>query len=185
MHHIVDLPSVVAMERALLAFHDAAGLPWWGTLCLATFCARTVAVPFQLLLTRNQLRVKVLRAETAALADVMADPASPPAEKRRAADAVDALFAKHQCHPLYAWDWVIPVAFPAFFLSYFAAINNLCLGDGTLRAGGTLWFPDLMAADVTNLLPIVSAVTWLAVVEGSAGQAYLASSTLKLCVVPA
>ena len=52
-----------------------------------------------------------------------------------------------------------------------------------MRLGGTLWFPDLMAADITNFLPIVSAVTWLAVVEGTAGHSYLSSNYLKLYVV--
>ncbi len=57
----------------------------------------------------------MLRDETEALTVVMESPATMPDEKLAAANRVDDLFRMHKCHPLFPWDWVIPVAFPVFF----------------------------------------------------------------------
>lgn len=47
---------------------------------------------------------------------------------------------------------------------------------------GALFFPDLLLEDPTNILPIVSAITWLVNVESGAGVHYHAEPYLRSVV---
>eukprot|EP00053_Salpingoeca_punica_P016910 m.161523 g.161523 ORF g.161523 m.161523 type:complete len:243 (-) comp17067_c1_seq7:2117-2845(-) len=178
MHHLADVWSSVAMEKSIMALHEASGMPWWATLVCATLVMRAATLPFNIILMRNQLRLKLVRRR---MEELTVEMETAPDEETRvaAAKTVDKLFREHKCHPVFSWDWLIPVMLPPVFLSYFFSIHNLCIGEGTMATGGTLWFTDLMAPDATSFLPIVSGITWLAVCEASAGQLYLTSPRLK------
>jgi YidC/Oxa1 family membrane protein insertase len=178
--HLSEMMLPTTMERAILTLHDVTGLPWWMTLVASTLVVRSCVLPFNILYLRNQLRVKLLRKDMEILDKEMQSQASAPAAKLAAAQRVQELFKIHKCHPLFSWDLAIPLAFPVFFLSYFLAVHNLALGDGGMATGGLLWFENLMAPDPTNLLPVVSAVTWLAVAELSATQYYMTSPRVRL-----
>lgn len=179
LHHLSDLWLPTEFERLILELHQASGMPWWGTILATTLLLRTVALPFNILYLRNHLRVKKLRDQCAALNDAM-DTAPDLYSKQQLAERVKTLFRSQRCHPVFSSDLVVPFAFPIVFLSYFLAVHNLCIGDATLATGGTLWFPDLMSPDPTNLLPIVSGLTWLNVVEYTSSQFYLSHGRLKM-----
>ena len=89
-----------------------------------------------------------------------------------------ALFRERGCHPLSNLI-SLPLLVPPMILSIFAAIDNLALSEPSMALEGALWFPSLLAADSTHLLPIISAATWLANLEVGAGRAYHESRTVR------
>ena len=96
--------------------------------------------------------------------------ASAAAEASRLAAAREllALFRERGCHPLRSLV-ALPLVAPALILSIFFSIDNLCLKEPAMATEGLLWFPSLLAADSTNLLPILSALTWLVNFESGVG----------------
>ena len=172
-------PSVLWCRRTLQAAHDATGAPWWATITGATLALRCALIPFNVALLRNSLRLKLALPETARLGFILRHGGE--AERTAAARDLRALFVRAGASP-----WVnmlaFPLLLPPLILSLFLAIHDVCLaGDGGGGGlDGTLWFPNLMEADGTALLPIASSLTWLANVEMGAGIHYEAWPMVRL-----
>lgn len=77
-----------------------------------------------------------------------------------------------ECHPLN--NFIVPMLFPPLVLSVFGAVHNLSIAEPSMTTGGALWFKDLVASDPTFLLPTMSGLMWLWVVECAAGVHYFA-----------
>jgi len=176
--HLVSAEPVHTVELLLHGLRDAAALPWWATIVVATLGLRALLAPFNVALLRNSLRLKVAAREVGALDAEMARPGASAAERLAAAHALFALFRERRCHPLR--DLVsLPLLVPPMILSIFFAVDNICLSEPAAASEGVLWFPSLLNADSTHLLPILSAMTWLANLEAGVGRAYHESAALK------
>ena len=81
-----------------------------------------------------------------------------------------ALLKRVKAHPFK--NLASPILFPPIFLSLFGAVHGLCTTVPDLQTGGGLWFPDLTQPDLSGLLPVVSALTWLATIELASGKAF-------------
>lgn len=92
--------------------------------------------------------------------------------KVAAAHAHHKLLKDTECHPLN--NFVVPMLFPPLVLSVFGAVHNLSIAEPSMTTGGALWFKDLVASDPTFVLPTMSGLMWLWVVECAAGVHYFA-----------
>ncbi|KAF3511080.1 hypothetical protein F2Q69_00002337 [Brassica cretica] len=53
------------------------------------------------------------------------------------------------------------------FISFFFAIRNMAEKVPSFKTGGTLWFTDLTSADTTYILPLLTAITFIIMVESN------------------
>ena len=58
LEHLSHVWSVVQMQDLITWVHATSGLPWWGSIAAATLLLRTLAVPFEVAMMRNSLRLK-------------------------------------------------------------------------------------------------------------------------------
>ncbi len=77
-------------------------------------------------------------------------------------------------------NYIIPIAFPPVILSVFGAIHNMCLANPEFAHGGTLWFTNLMDTDHSQVLYVLSSLTWLWNVEIAAGSLYLKDGKIRV-----
>jgi membrane protein insertase Oxa1/YidC/SpoIIIJ len=179
--HLTDWWSVRYVEAGLHWLHDTAGLPWWGTIVGATLALRIGLTPLNVVLLRNTLRMKLAAPRIRALEAQMADAALPEPQRLQAADECHALLRERQCSP---WKGVIafPLLLPPAILSIFGAVMNVSMTAPAMAVEGLAWFPDLLLPDATNLLPVISAASWLLNVESGAGVYYHTSARARFLV---
>ena len=178
--HVSAWYTSALLVRALRVVHEG-GLPWWGTIAAATVGLRVLLVPLNLYLLRNTLRLKVILPEVERIGAVLAEGGALAAPARAAAAAeLAALFARARCSP---WQGVVvfPLLLPPLVLSFFGAIHTIAMTEPACASEGLLWSPDLLRPDSTQLLPILSALSWLVQVETGAGASYAALPTVRLC----
>ena len=81
-----------------------------------------------------------------------------------------------RCHP-YVNMVFFPFVLPPTVLTLFLGVHNMCLSEETMGTEGWLWFPDLLSTDSTYLLPVLSSLSWLWLVE-------VGTRTRRPCGVP-
>ena len=178
--HLAESPWSVAQVQAALAWaHSADGLslPWWGTIVAVTLALRVALAPLNISVVRNALRLKLATPALVALLPRMA-PSHPPSEQAAAAETTLAVLREARCHPLkHALTY--PLLIPPIILSLFGGILNTSLSEPAMTSEGLLWFTDLVVADPTFVLPILSAGSWLWNVESGAGAYYDCNPALR------
>eukprot|EP00162_Nutomonas_longa_P014251 comp21890_c0_seq1/m.49643 comp21890_c0_seq1/g.49643 ORF comp21890_c0_seq1/g.49643 comp21890_c0_seq1/m.49643 type:complete len:446 (-) comp21890_c0_seq1:28-1365(-) len=182
MHHLEmlqHLPTVEFIESMMVTMHETTGLPWWEVIMMCTFGLRMVALPFQVLLQRNTNILETLQFDIRRIHKEM----EVAEHKDLPAKEMLALLREHKVHPLAPLStMVVPFLFPPLFLSFFGAVHNLTLGHAGLATGGALWFTNLMIADASFVLPVLSGLTWLGVMELGGSQLYYTTGWLRqLC----
>lgn len=175
--HLSSAPTVLAVERRMTWLHEVTHVPWWGVIVGVTLGLRIALAPLNVSLLRNSLRMKVIMPQVGSLSAEIHTSGAPQEASRR----LLALFRTAGCHPLKHLV-SFTLLLPPTILSLFGAIHNLSVSAPGMEAGGGLWFPDLIAPDVSHLLPIASAVTWLMNVEAGAGVHYHATPHLRSAV---
>jgi YidC/Oxa1 family membrane protein insertase len=181
LHHLTDWPSVKFVEAGLHYLHDTAHLPWWATIVGTTLVLRTLLAPVNILLLKNTLLMKTIHPRVAELKEIMKSETTTDQEKLKAAEDLKTLFKEKGCSP-FKGCLMFPFFLPPTILSIFGAINNVSLTTPAMANEGCLWFTDLLLPDSTNLLPILSAVTWLLNIESGAGVYYHSHQKLQLIV---
>jgi len=179
--HLAESPWSVAQVQAALAWaHDTEGflsLPWWGTIITVTLALRFALMPLNISVLRNALRLKLA---TPALAELLPRMAAgrAPEEQLAAAQSTLQLLRSARCHPLrHAVSY--PLLVTPVILSVFGSLLNTSLSEPAMASEGMLWFTDLVVADTTFVLPILSAATWLWNVESGAGIHYDSNPALR------
>lgn len=150
--------------------HHFSGLPYWGTICLATIAVRVLLLPIALKTTQSAARMGLVRPEMARLNERLKnDPNSGDSRvKIQHSNQIKALFTKYDVSPFSAMVW--PVAQLPIFLTFFVALREMGVYFPDFSTGGTLWFTNLAAADATMILPIFNSLTFLLMIElGSDG----------------
>ncbi len=150
----------------------------WTSIVLVTLCLRMALVPVYIQLLRNSLRMKVILPELEQHAVWLKDKHLSEHVRLEHARSLHHLLRKHKCNP---WSHLItfPILLPPIILSVFGAVSEMCLTEPRMETDGVLWFPDLIERDETQLLAIISALTWLWNVEIGAGVHYSTHRTLR------
>ena len=154
------------INKAMDSMHSQFGLQWWQTIMAFTLALRICLVPFQVVLLRNSTRMKFILPEVDRLHAILRGGSTE--ARLQAAQMLEALFVANKCSP---WKQCIffPMVLPPAVLSLFTAVHNLCMTNSDMANEGTLWFPDLISRDDSYLLPILSGLSWLWMVEMGAG----------------
>ena len=160
--------------------HMASGLPWWATIAGATCALRLLMVPLAIKTIRNGVALAHAQPHLMKLRDQMAaKPPSTPAENKMWANKQKEVMTKYKCNPLRSL--AMPLVQMPVFMTMFFGLREM--GDlyPSMATGGTAWFTDLTVHDPYYALPIISSLTFLAIIEvGAEGAAQTSQSgTMK------
>ena len=153
------------------SIHMAAGIPYWEAIALSTLGVRLVLLPTALIVARDVSKMRALKPELKKIRESMNNKISPddPTKKFKYIEQVNKLFASHDVEPLKTV-CLAAFQFPIFISFFFGMRQMGNYFPGFSAGGGDYWFADLSAADPTYILPCVNAVSFLLMVEVSAGN---------------
>lgn len=170
------LPSRL-LQRALLGLHENAGLPWLGTLAVATAALRLATWPTNIAQMRRAQSVAKARPllEDAVEKFQAAQRSGDPDALRRHQERIAEIWKKYDCHPVKMLAPML-VQMPVF-LGMFGALRALSTAKlPSLVDGGVLWCTDLTVADPTYALPALTCLSFLAMIELGAADGMEAQS---------
>ncbi|KAI9304383.1 60Kd inner membrane protein-domain-containing protein [Cunninghamella echinulata] len=163
---LCNFTPVGGLEAMLEYVHVIGGLPWWGSIALATVLVRTALLPLIIKLQRNNARLMNINPE---VTRIMNNLKTAQAEGDAVAigkytNEIRDLFTKNECHPTKSLG--LPLIQMPVMISFFMALRAMAeLPVPGLTDGGMGWFTDLSAKDPYYVLPAVSALGMLAVLE--------------------
>ncbi|KAG9072741.1 Mitochondrial inner membrane protein oxa1l [Linnemannia hyalina] len=163
---LVNFTPVGALETFLEAVHISTGLPWWATIAASTVMIRTALVPFIVKLQGNTARLHNVKPQLERLTENMklAKETNDTAALARFSAQTQELFAKNDCNPLKSL--MLPLLQAPVMISFYLALRDMAnLPVPQFREGGINWFTDLTIADPTYVLPVVSSLGFLAIME--------------------
>jgi len=179
------------VQNCLDFLHLNVGLPWWGAILCGTFVFRLLVFPVMVKGQVNTARLNAVKPELERLQAKMKDASNyqNPMFKAQAAMEMQKLFQDNRCHPVKSL--MSPLIQMPLFISFFLALRNMAnLPVESMKTGGTLWFPDLVAADPYIALPIIASATMFLAMEtggdmaGNNEQAKTMKNVFRgLCVV--
>lgn len=176
----LNIISTFLMEVTNQA-HVALGLPYWEAILAVTVALRLLLFPVAVKTIQSSSRMACMRPDMERLTNLMnADPnKNDPATQKRYQMEMKGLMVKHQINPVRAMLW--PFAQLPIFLGFFFALREMGNFYPEITTGGAFWFENLSAADPYYILPILNAVSFLAMIEiGSDGIQQQQSAQFKM-----
>ena len=183
-----NVAPIGAAQNVLEIVHTTTGLPWWATIALTTIGLRTLlTVPLSIYSAHVIARVQNLKPEIdklskelkreVAMAVKQYDWDEKMARKqynRNMKRLIRELYIKHNCHPLKS-SFVMLTQIP-LWISMSLALRNMCGAfkiqgivlptlTPDLGSGGMLWFSNLLLPDATLILPLITGLSFLAIIE--------------------
>lgn len=163
---LVHFTPVGALETVLEAVHISTGLPWWATIATTTVLIRTALLPFIVKLQGNTARLHNVKPQLDRLTQNMklAQDNNDTAALARFSAETQELFAKNDCNPMKTL--MLPLLQAPVMISFYLALRDMAnLPVPQFKDGGIFWFTDLTVADPTYILPVVSSLGFLAIME--------------------
>ncbi|CAN8286081.1 unnamed protein product [Cochlearia groenlandica] len=156
---------VAALQYLIDGVHTFTGLNWWASVALTTVIIRGVTVPILLNQLKATYKLNLMRPQLEELRQEMSNKATDPEAMAEGQRRMQLLFKQHGVTPFTPLKGLI-IQGP-IFISFFFAIRNMAEKVPSFKTGGTLWFTDLTTADTTYILPLLTAITFLIMVESN------------------
>ena len=159
------------LQWVLETVHQGTGLEWWQSIMLTTVGIRGAMLPLMLMQIKNTYRLSQARPEVEHLVARLKEEQARGNQNATAdyQQQVMAVWKKYNCNPLKSMATVFVQA--PLFIGFFSALRGLAAAKvPSMVDGGTLWFNDLTVADPTYALPVISAATFLLMVELNAAD---------------
>jgi YidC/Oxa1 family membrane protein insertase len=157
-------PIVAVMGQVLLYFHEGLGAPWWLSIAMFTVVVRTLLFPLTVKQVRSMRAMQDLRPEMERIRAQYRD------NRQKQQEEMMKLYQERSVNPLGGCLPIL-VQMP-IFIGIFYVIRQFGGIPGfkeakypSFQEGGILWFQDLSAADPYFILPVLSALTFLAATE--------------------
>ncbi|KAH0456430.1 hypothetical protein IEQ34_014337 [Dendrobium chrysotoxum] len=153
---------VAALQHLIDAVHSFTGLNWWASIALTTVLIRGATVPLLVNQLKATMKLNTMRPEMEKLKEEMDNNMNPETLQENQ-KRLKALFKKHGVTPFTPLKGVF-IQGPVF-ISFFMAISNMVEKVPSFKGGGAYWFTDLTTPDALYILPVLTALTFLATVE--------------------
>ncbi|KAG0254596.1 Mitochondrial inner membrane protein oxa1l [Mortierella polycephala] len=163
---LVNFTPIGGLETILEAVHVSTGMPWWATIAVTTVMIRTALVPFIVKLQGNTARLHNVKPQLERLTENMklAKETNDSAALARFSAQTQELFKKNDCNPIKSL--MLPLLQAPIMISFYLALRDMAnLPVPQFKEGGIGWFTDLTVADPTFVLPVVSSLGFLAIME--------------------
>ncbi|KAI8362814.1 60Kd inner membrane protein-domain-containing protein [Blakeslea trispora] len=179
---LCNFTPVGGLEAMFEYIHIYSGLPWWGTIAMATVAVRLALLPLMIKIQRNNARLMNINPEVTRIMDNLksAQSQGDSLATGKYTQEIQTLFKKNECHPMKSMG--LPLIQMPVMISFFMAIRSMAeVPVPGLQDQGLLWFTDLSEKDPYYVLPAVSALGVMAVLEAGteAGAANPQSKGMK------
>ncbi|KAJ2463073.1 hypothetical protein GGI03_004072 [Coemansia sp. RSA 2337] len=154
------------VEYALEYMFVTTGLPWWATIALMVVGVRAAMFPLSLWSHRHQMSVNQVAPDLKALTERQKEAAmaGDTVKSIRLAHEIQGFYKKHGIHPFRAA--VGNMATLPFMIFMFCGLRDMATLPFTgMSTGGLWWFTNLAAADPTFILPVVSGLGMIGMME--------------------
>lgn len=159
------------LQWILESVHHGSGLSWWQSIMLTTVGIRAATFPIMLMQIKNTYRLSQARPEIEYLVAHMKEEQARgnPNATADYQQQVMRVWKKYNANPLKSMASIFVQA--PLLIGFFSALRGLAAAKvPSMVEGGTLWFHDLTVADPTYALPIISAASFLLMVELNAAD---------------
>lgn len=159
------------LQWILETVHHGSGLAWWQSIMLTTVGIRAATFPIMLMQIKNTYRLSQARPEIEHLVAHLKEEQARgnPNATSDYQQQVMRVWKKYNANPLKSMASIFVQA--PLLIGFFSALRGLAAAKvPSLAEGGTLWFHDLTVADPTYALPIISAASFLLMVELNAAD---------------
>jgi YidC/Oxa1 family membrane protein insertase len=159
------------LQWILESVHHGSGLSWWQSIMLTTVGIRAATFPIMLMQIKNTYRLSQARPEIEHLVAHMKEEQARgnPNATADYQQQVMRVWKKYNANPLKSMASIFVQA--PLLIGFFSALRGLAAAKvPSMVEGGTLWFQDLTVADPTYALPIISAASFLLMVELNAAD---------------
>ena len=179
---LCNFTPVGGLEAMFEYIHVMSGLPWWGTIALATVAVRVALLPLMIKIQRNNAKLMNINPDVTRIMDNLkaAQAQGDTLATGKYSQEIQNLFKRNDCHPMKSMG--LPLIQMPVMISFFMAIRGMAeLPVPGLSNEGLLWFQDLAEKDPYYILPVVSAAGVMAVLEAGteAGAANPQSKGMK------
>lgn len=179
---LCNFTPVGGLEAMLEAIHVYSGLPWWGSIALATITVRLALLPLMVKIQRNNARLMNINPDVTRIMDNLksAQAQGDSLSVGKYTKELQTLFQKNECHPMKSMG--LPLIQMPVMISFFMAIRGMAeVPVPGLHDQGLYWFTDLASKDPYYILPVISAATMMTVLEAGteAGAANPQSKGMK------
>lgn len=161
--------NVRAAQTVLDWLVEATGMPWWLTIAAVTLSVRLLVLPAVLYGQKNAIRLANIQPKMQShMKDIQyAKSNGDHALLAKSVESVQKLMKENDCHP--ARSLIVPAVQTPLFITFFFALRGLAeAGLPSMQNGGLAWFTDLTSADPYFILPVLSSLSMLAVLETGA-----------------
>ncbi|KAI7873221.1 60Kd inner membrane protein-domain-containing protein [Mucor mucedo] len=179
---LCNMTPVGGLEAMFEYIHVASGLPWWGTIALATVAVRVALLPLMIKIQRNNAKLMNINPDVNRIMENLksAQAQGDSLATGKYTQEIQTLFKKNDCHPMKSMG--LPLIQMPVMISFFMAIRGMAeLPVPGLTDEGILWFTNLAEKDPYYILPVVSAAGVMLVLEAGteAGAANPQSKGMK------
>ena len=152
------LYTPVGLVQVLLdSLHTTTGMPWWGTIMVATVMLRVCLFPLSIKFSKNAAKMAKIQPELREIMKRAQHYAKTGATEQQQKEMVKVaeLYKSHDCSPLTMM--TLPFMQLPFFMSFFIGLRKMALAPlESMKTGGMLWFNDLTVPDATYALPLIA-----------------------------
>mmetsp|Transcript_5739 Transcript_5739/g.11224 ORF Transcript_5739/g.11224 Transcript_5739/m.11224 type:complete len:436 (+) Transcript_5739:62-1369(+) len=159
------------LQWILESVHHGSGLAWWQSIMLTTVGIRAITFPIMLMQIKNTYRLSQARPEVEHLVAHLKEEQAKgnPNATAEYQQQVMRVWQKYNANPLKSMASIFVQA--PLLIGFFSALRGLAAAKvPSMVDGGTLWFQDLTVADPTYALPIISAASFLLMIELNAAD---------------
>jgi YidC/Oxa1 family membrane protein insertase len=154
------------VEQLLECVHVYGGLPWWGSVVATTLFFRTLLFPLVVKTQRNNAKLFNLHPDLKRITDrmqVLKEQGNIKAAQQESLKVLQ-LYKDNGANPLKGF--MLPLVQAPLMFSFFYALRGMAqLPVPSLSTGGALWFLDLTIPDPIFVLPLLTGITFLGVIE--------------------
>ncbi len=163
-HVLGNAPSHLVM-KAIDLLHTTLDIPYWGSIIASTLILRTFLLPITISGIQNSARLQCMKPEMERIQKAFtSDPMHGDIRaKKKYEEEMKGLFKKFNCNPIRSLS--MPLLQVPIFMSFFFALKEMGLYFPDMANGGALWFTDLTIPDASYMLPVLNAVSFLAMLE--------------------
>jgi YidC/Oxa1 family membrane protein insertase len=154
---------VQALQYAIDAVHSFTGLNWWAAIVLTTLLIRTATVPLLINQLKATSKLTLMRPRLEEIKEQMEGKTMDPEAVAEGQKKMNKLFKEYGVSPFTPLKGLF-IQGPVF-ISFFLAITNMAEKMPSFKHGGALWFTDLSTPDALYIFPVITALSFLVVVE--------------------
>ncbi|CAL5213402.1 unnamed protein product [Lathyrus oleraceus] len=154
---------VQALQYVIDAVHSFSGLNWWASIVLTTLLIRSATVPLLINQLKATSKLTLMRPRLEEIKEKIDRQTMDPEAVAEGQKEMSKLFKEYGVTPFTPMKGLF-IQGPVF-ISFFLAITNMAEKMPSFKHGGAFWFTDLTTPDALYIFPVITALSFLLVVE--------------------